>query len=742
MSELLASLNKQQQEAVQYVKGPVLLLAGAGSGKTRVVTHRIAYLIDVCHVSPRQILAITFTNKAAREMKERVHQLVNNKDSQDIWISTFHSFCLRLLRIEGKHLGLSNNFTILDTDEQVNMMKQVLAGLNIDPKILEPKKVLWHISQAKNHYISADDYLNMHAEDRLSQIAQCYVAYQKKLKECHCLDFDDLLFETVYLLEHYEDIREKYKQRFQYIHVDEYQDTNYIQYLLIRYLTDRDSKLCVVGDIDQSIYGWRGAEIKNILNFEQDYHDVKVLYLDQNYRSTQHILSAANDVIQNNLERKEKNLWTDNPKGEKIVIYEASHEREEAQFVIEQIIHAHKQGRSYSEMCILYRTNAQSRVLEELLLKTNIPYHIIGGFKFYERKEIKDILAYLQLIANPQDLLSFLRVVNVPKRGIGHLSLEKLQLFAEEHQMSLLEAALNSELSPVQGKAAKSLTEFAKMIARLKAMSESLTVTKLVTLILKETGYKADLIAQNTVEAQTRLENLEEFLSVTQAYDEYRENEYLSEEEANLPVLIHFLNEISLVSDIEQSQDVDQVTLMTLHAAKGLEFPIVFIVGMEEGVFPLSRAQREPKELEEERRLAYVGITRAEEELYLSYARQRTLYGRMQYNSSSRFISEIDPSRYELIKSAVVQSSHTQPSVKQTYTQPKERKVTAYQNTQGEDILWQVGDKVAHKSWGEGTLVKITGSGKEMELDIAFAAPQGIKRVMAAYAPIEKIMKS
>ena len=632
---LLDGMNDKQAEAVACTEGPLLIMAGAGSGKTRVLTHRVAYLIEEKNVNPWNILAITFTNKAAREMRERINKLIA-EGAEDIWVSTFHALCVRILRRDAEKIGYDRNFTIASTSEQRTLMKHILAdNLNVDVKKFDPRAVLSAISNAKND-LKTPAELRKDATDPFSQVvSDAYELYQEQLQNNQALDFDDLIMQTIRLFKESPETLAFYQRKFHYIHVDEYQDTNEAQYQLVSMLAQTYRNLCVVGDADQSIYGWRGANMENIMNFEEDYPDATVIKLEQNYRSTKTILQAANEVIENNINRKAKTLWTQNADGEKIHYYRADNANDEAFYVVKQIQQKMRtEGKHYGDFAVLYRTNAQSRVIEETFVKANIPYKLVGAHRFYDRKEILDILAYLRLAANPNDSLSFARVANEPKRGIGATSLAKLQAFAE-------------------------------------------------------------------------------------------------------------MNDLALVSDQDSvDEDPDEVTLMTLHAAKGLEFPTVFLMGLEEGIFPLGRAVMDESELEEERRLAYVGITRAEEELYLSNAFSRMLYGRRQSNQVSRFISEISD---ELLQSDNETLANYQPKTKVDVPfakKPVYRKpagtVEKSQGTGAEKKQWNIGDKVSHKAWGTGTVVKVSGSGEDIELDIAFAG-QGIKRLLAAFAPITKI---
>lgn len=740
--ELLAGLNPKQKEAVLHTEGPLLIMAGAGSGKTRVLTHRIAYLIEEKNVNPWNILAITFTNKAAREMKERVNSILG-QGGEDVWVSTFHSMCVRILRRDVDAIGYDRNFTILDGSDQLTLMKRILKELNIDPKKYDPRSILGAISNAKNELLTPETYAERQGSFFEEIVARCYDAYQKALRNNQSMDFDDLIMNTIRLFEENEKVLTYYQNKFHYLHVDEYQDTNHAQYTLVNMLAARFRNLCVVGDADQSIYGWRGADMQNILDFEKDYNDATVILLEQNYRSTKSILDAANQVIKNNSNRRDKSLWTDNQAGEQITYYRADSERDEAQFIVSKIKEEiQSNNRSYNDFAVLYRTNAQSRVIEDTLVKSNVPYTMVGGHKFYDRKEIKDIIAYLNIINNPRDGVSFERVINTPKRGIGAASVEKLRSFAELHDWSMVEAAQNIDLANISGKAGRMIGEFGTMITQFQEMVTYLPVTDLVDQVLERTGYLDELKNQRTLEAESRLENLEEFRTVTQEFD--KRNEAQDEEEAPEEKLAVFLNDLALVSDLDDYQEESaQVTLMTLHAAKGLEFPIVFLIGMEEKIFPLSRSLMEEAELEEERRLAYVGITRAEESLYLTNAFSRTLYGKTQYNQPSRFVAEIDDSLLNAVGmqsqpkasySNPFQSKVMQPKYQHATREP----VTSKTASGGENESWNPGDKVQHKKWGVGTVVKVSGNAKDVELDIAFPQ-QGVKRLLAAFAPIEKI---
>ena len=639
MNPLLTGMNDKQAEAVQTTEGPLLIMAGAGSGKTRVLTHRIAYLIDEKMINPWNILAITFTNKAAREMRERAMAL--NPATSETLIATFHSMCVRILRREADHIGYNRNFTIVDPGAQRTLMKRILKNLNLDPKKWNERAILGTISNAKNDLLDEVAYEHQAGDMYTQIVAKCYKAYQEELRRSEAKDFDDLIMMTLRLFDKNPDVLAYYQQRYQYIHVDEYQDTNHAQYQLVKLLASRFKNICVVGDADQSIYGWRGADMQNILDFEKDYPEAKVVLLEENYRSTKKILQAANEVIKNNRNRRPKKLWTQNDDGEQIVYYRANDERDEAVFVastIDNIIR--EEGKNFKDFAVLYRTNAQSRTIEEALLKSNIPYTMVGGTKFYSRKEIRDVISYLNLIANPADNISFERVVNEPKRGVGPGTLEKIRNFAYEQNMSLLDASANIMLSPIKGKAAQGVYDFANMILKLRDQLDGLSITEAVEAVLDKSGYLDALSMQQTLESQARIENIEEFMSVTKNFDET--NTDGTEDETGIDRLGRFLNDLALIADTDDGDmEAAEVTLMTLHAAKGLEFPVVFLIGMEEGVFPLSRASEEPDELEEERRLAYVGITRAEEILFLTNANTRTLFGKTSYNRPSRFLREI-----------------------------------------------------------------------------------------------------
>lgn len=768
MNPLLTGMNDKQAEAVQTTEGPLLIMAGAGSGKTRVLTHRIAYLIDEKMINPWNILAITFTNKAAREMRERAMAL--NPATSETLIATFHSMCVRILRREADHIGYNRNFTIVDPGEQRTLMKRILKNLNLDPKKWNERAILGTISNAKNDLLDEVAYEHQAGDMYTQIVAKCYKAYQEELRRSEAMDFDDLIMMTLRLFDKNPDVLAYYQQRYQYIHVDEYQDTNHAQYQLVKLLASRFKNICVVGDADQSIYGWRGADMQNILDFEKDYPEAKVVLLEENYRSTKKILQAANEVIKNNRNRRPKKLWTQNDDGEQIVYYRANDERDEAVFVastIDNIIR--EEGKNFKDFAVLYRTNAQSRTIEEALLKSNIPYTMVGGTKFYSRKEIRDVISYLNLVANPADNISFERVVNEPKRGVGPGTLEKIRTFAYEQNMSLLDASANIMLSPIKGKAAQGVYDFANMILNLRDQLDGLSITEAVEAVLDKSGYLDALSMQQTLESQARIENIEEFMSVTKNFDET--NSDGTEDETGIDRLGRFLNDLALIADTDDGDmEAAEVTLMTLHAAKGLEFPVVFLIGMEEGVFPLSRASEDPEELEEERRLAYVGITRAEEILFLTNANTRTLFGKTSYNRPSRFLREIsddllqyqglarpanssfgvrftkeEPTQFgqgmSLQQALQTRKANAQPQ-RHTGAQPFSKATgglpfgkTSDSSNSATD--WEIGDIAHHKKWGDGTVLEVTGSGKTQELKIKFPEV-GLKKVLASVAPIEK----
>lgn len=745
---ILAGLNPQQKKAVQITEGPLLVVAGAGSGKTSVLTRRIAYLVAEKGIAPWNILAITFTNKAATEMREREHKLLGQQ-ADSIWMSTFHALCVRILRRDAEKIGYTSNFSIADSAEQLTLIKHIQKEQNINPKMYEPRRILSAISNGKNDLLTPDAYSASAASPFEKVTAQVYQEYQKRIKNDQIMDFDDLIMQTLVLFKTDPAVLHYYQNKFRYLLVDEYQDTNQAQYELCHALAAQYKNICVVGDADQSIYGWRGANMENIMNFEKDYHDagVQTVKLEQNYRSTGHILAAANAVIKNNSNRKAKKLWTDQGEGAKVTYYRAQSGDDEAHFIIAKIQEEVKEKkRSYHDFAVLYRTNAQSRTVEESFVKSNVPYQIVGGHKFYDRKEIMDIMAYLKLVANPSDSMSFNRIINTPKRGIGPVSVRRFLDFARENNLSILGAFDHITMSGITTRAAAKLSDFSAKLRDAINFAKDHSVTGLTEKILQDFGYTAALKAEHTIEAETRLENLDEFLSVTKRFDdEYEENDDSDETEN---ALSDFLAEVSLLSDQDDlANNDDQVALMTLHAAKGLEFPVVFLVGMEDGLFPLSRALMEDDQLEEERRLAYVGITRAKRELFLTNAYSRMMYGRMQNNPPSRFLEEIDQDDLDIENSVPITFSNdnyqtqTAPFANaderaraQVYT-PKVKPAGA---VGAEKKNWNVGDQVEHKSWGKGVVTKVNGKGEDMELDIAFSG-KGIKRLLAAFAPIKKV---
>lgn len=748
MSEesILAGLNPQQKEAVKTTEGPLLVVAGAGSGKTSVLTRRIAYLVEEKQVLPWNILAITFTNKAASEMREREQKLLGPA-ANDIWMSTFHALCVRILRRDSDKIGYGRNFSIADSAEQLTLVKHIEKELNINPKMYEPRGILSAISNAKNDLLTPQAFEDSAASPFEKMAAKVYQEYQKRLKHDQIMDFDDLIMQTLVLFKKDPEVLHYYQNKFRYMLVDEYQDTNQAQYELCHELAAQYKNICVVGDADQSIYGWRGANMENIMNFENDYRDtgVQTVKLEQNYRSTGHILSAANAVIDNNRNRKKKNLWTDQGDGEKITYYRAQSGDDEAHFIISKIQEeVDDNNRSYKDFAVLYRTNAQSRTVEEAFVKSNVPYQIVGGHKFYDRKEIMDIMAYLKLVANPNDSMSFNRIINTPKRGIGRVSVDKFMDVAQGNNLSLIDAFKHINISGISTRAAAKMSDFGAKLRDAIEYAKDHSVTGLTEKILQDFGYTDALKAEHTIEAETRLENLDEFLSVTKRFDDQYEPE---EDGAN--TLSDFLAEVSLLSDQDDLENNDdQVALMTLHAAKGLEFPVVFLVGMEDGLFPLSRALLEDDQLEEERRLAYVGITRAKEKLFLTNAYSRMMFGRMQNNPPSRFLEEIDVEDLDMQNSVPEGVGNSDFQVQtapfanaderaraQVYT-PKAK--PAGGAIGAEKKGWNVGDQVEHKAWGHGVVTKVNGEGEDMELDIAFPN-KGIKRLLAAFAPIKKV---
>ena len=733
MNPIFDTLNDRQCEAVKHTEGPLLITAGAGSGKTKVLTCRIAHLLEL-GVAPYRILAITFTNKAAKEMKERVTNLVGAQ-ADSIWLSTFHSFCAKLLRfeIDGFH-GYTRNFTIYDSSDQLVLVKDCLKKLNLDDKQFTPRSVLGTISSAKNVLMDAKAFAAKASDFYEQKVADVYALYQEKLRENNAVDFDDLLFLAVRLLQENEEVREKYQSRFQYILVDEYQDTNHAQYALAKILAARWRNICVVGDADQSIYAWRGADIRNIIDFTRDYPDAVSIKLEQNYRSTKTILHAANAVIDNNESRPKKTLWTENPTGNKIIHYQAQTEHDEADYIAGVIYNRHEISHEpYGDMAILFRTNAQSRVLEEKLMRYAIPYTMVGGTKFYDRKEIKDVLAYLRLLYNPEDSLSLTRIINVPKRNIGATTMEHVAAYAEAQGISLFEALSSTDEIPVTKRAKASLENFAAMIFDLLNDIEGKDVLSLIETVIKQTGYgdMLDKEAEHDPQGESRKENVGEFLSVAKDYMD-------SNPEGNLQ---DFLENVALVSDVDDFESSDsKVTLMTLHAAKGLEFPVVFLTGLDEGLFPHSRTLMDPAQVEEERRLAYVGITRAERQLYVTNAVTRTMYGRISAYMPSRFLAEIPPQFMEDYhrKSAMPQSRTTAVPGKQRVSILTKPVASSLPKKHAVTDTFAKGDKVRHKIWGIGTVLDVIGEGPNMQMKIQFPT-KGVRQVVVKYAPLEKV---
>ena len=735
----LELLNREQQEAVLQVDGPLLILAGAGSGKTRVLTYRIAHLIDECGVNPWNILAITFTNKAAGEMRERVDKIVGY-GSESIWVSTFHSTCVRILRRYIDRLGYDTNFTIYDTEDQKTVMKSVCQKLQLDSKLYKERMLLNVISHAKDEYISPNEFLMEAKGDfRQEKIAQAYVEYQKELKKNNALDFDDLLVKTVELFQSCPDVLEYYQNRFRYIMVDEYQDTNTVQFKFISTLARQYRNLCVVGDDDQSIYKFRGANIRNILDFEKVFPDAKVVKLEQNYRSTQNILNAANGVIANNRGRKEKALWTENEQGEPILFQQFQNGYEEAEYVSGEISKKVRKGEAeYQDFAVLYRTNAQSRLFEEKFLYANIPYKIVGGVNFYSRKEIKDILAYLKTIDNGKDDLAVRRIINVPKRGIGNVTLAKVQAYADSRDISFFEALEEAGEIPGLGKAALKIQPFVHLIHEMRLSLADMSMQDLIQAILDKTGYAEDLKHEDTDESEARLENIDEFINKAVTYEEGAEE----------PNLSGFLEEVALVADIDSVEDGDnRVLLMTLHSAKGLEFPYVYLAGMEDGLFPsyMSIAADDPtEEIEEERRLCYVGITRAMKELTITCARCRMVRGETQYNNVSRFVREI-PSEL-LARKSVMPREPKKPEVPQntSYQKAKEAFRTKtfdpqqFKVVKADKLDYTVGDQVSHVKFGKGTVLEITEGGRDYEVKVDFER-FGVKKMFASFAKLKKV---
>ncbi|MCX6369240.1 MAG: DNA helicase PcrA [Armatimonadetes bacterium] len=745
---LLTALNPVQCEAVLHTEGPLLIFAGAGSGKTRVLTHRIAHLIQYLGVRPRSILAVTFTNKAAKEMRERLEKLLGEGISKEMWVGTFHSTCARLLRENGGSIGLERDFVVYDDDDQMTLMKECLHQLNLDDRQYAPRAVLSLISRAKEKLIQPEDFTKHFSGHFENVVGRLYTLYQEKLTMNRALDFDDLIGKSVRMLQQREDIRERYQSKFRYVLVDEYQDVNHAQYKLTQLLSGGNNNLCVVGDDDQGVYGWRGADIQIILDFEKDYPDAKIIKLEQNYRSTKTILDTSYDVISKNKGRKDKKLWTDNNEGEAIRLLEAINEQEEAVYVATVIREAVDSGeRKLSDYAVLYRTNAQSRMLEEVFINHRIPYTIIGGVRFYERKEIKDLIAYLKVIHNPFDGISLKRIINVPARGIGAGTWAKVEERATTLGCTIWEALADIEALGLKPSLKKAVESFVMLLMHLRSERETLPLTKLVERLIEETGYIRTLEVEKTVEAQSRVENVQELLSVTRQFEDSTED----------PSLRAFLEQTALIADVDKLGEggVECVVMMTLHSAKGLEFPVVFLIGMEESIFPHFRSLQSDGAIEEERRLAYVGITRAREELYLTFASRRTIFGNTQFNPPSRFLRDIALERLAIPQGArlpsflrskqrELASTPTPPPTASTLAQPtspSNLSPTPHLKARGavsSEAAFRPGEKVKHAVFGQGVVISCTGSGDEAQVSVAFPNV-GIKKLVAGYARLEKV---
>lgn len=719
----LDNLNPQQRKAVMHPEGPLLVLAGAGSGKTRVLTYRIAYLIKNQGVDPKNIIAITFTNKAAREMKERIEQILPGM--KNMFVSTFHSACVRFLRRDIDKIGYDRNFIIFDTQDQQVLMKDCLKTLNIDDKKYTPAGVLSYIGRAKDQLLSPSKCLDKAKNIREETMARLYDLYQKRLRESNALDFDDIIMKTVELFKEYPQILSYYQNRFHHILVDEYQDTNLAQYDLIRMMTDKHRNLCVVGDDDQSIYSFRGADIRNILEFEQDFKDATVIRLEQNYRSTQNILNAANSLIENNFGRKTKILWTDNGEGHKIKLITLEDEHQEAYFIAREINDkVYKENISYGDIAVLYRTNAQSRVLEEAMVKTGLPYKIVGGLKFYHRKEIKDILSYLRVVANPSDDVSLTRIINVPRRGIGNATVNKLRVISEENNQSIFEIIKNIDNTSLTLSLKNKLRKFLFMLEDFIKISMEISISDLMSYILEETGYMEELYNEATTESISRIENLREFIGAAIEFEQRTSEARLED----------FLTELALLSDVDDVEEKEQsIVLMTFHSAKGLEFPVVFLAGMDEGIFPHSRSLLDNEQIEEERRLCYVGITRAKRELYMTRAWQRSIYGNTSYYMASRFLNEIPPDY--IAETSYGTFNNVTPSKQATESLQSQGR--SFMDSQSFSSI-SPGDKVKHSKWGEGIVTGVDGIDEDAQISIIFPSV-GEKHLMLKYAPIIKI---
>lgn len=733
MGNLFEKLNPAQQEAVTHVNGPLLVIAGAGSGKTRVLTCRIAYLLQQ-GVPPWNILAITFTNKAAGEMKERVHAMVGDR-AKDIWLSTFHAFCAKFLRFEIDHLpGYNRNFVIYDSGDSQALIKSCLKQLNLDDKHFPPAGVQASISNAKNALQDYRTYGQQAGSFYEQKVAEVFELYQQKLRLNNAVDFDDLLLLSVQLLQSSPEVLAKYQDKFRYILIDEYQDTNRTQYLMAQLLAAKHRNLFVVGDVDQSIYAWRGADIRNILDFEADYPEARVVKLEQNYRSTQNILNAANALIENNLDRKPKSLWTENPTGEPITRYLAMDERDEARFICDTIIKQNTVYRvPYRDMAVLYRTNAQSRVIEEAFMRAGIGYTMVGGLKFYDRKEIKDILAYLRVIFNPADAVGLLRIINVPRRGIGDTTIGKLTEYAGANNVTLFEAVSNPDaVTGLTARARGQLEGLSELLFKLSAKAATLPVSQLIEAVIQDSGYLAELENEQTPQSEARIENLRELLSVAKEFA-------TGDIEDNLE---NFLSHVALVSDIDTAESSnDKVTLMTFHSAKGLEYPIVFLAGLEEGIFPHARTLMNETEIEEERRICYVGITRAQGKLYITNARMRTIYGNTVMYPPSRFLNELPEEvveDFKVRKEPLNRYSAALSPAPAPLRAPGAPQLTRKEAPSGGGGEWKVGDKAQHSKWGVGTVVEVRGNGDNQEVKIAFPG-MGIRQLMVKFAPLTKL---
>jgi DNA helicase-2/ATP-dependent DNA helicase PcrA len=754
-ADILEDLNPQQREAVIHQGTPLLIVAGAGSGKTRVLTRRIAHLLQQRSIAPWEILAITFTNKAAGEMKERVAELVGPR-SKNMWVATFHSACVRILRNEIEHLGYSRQFTIYDSADSLRLITMVMRDLNLDSKRYVPRAFQGAISRAKNELLGPADYRNSTQNYMEEVIAEVYALYQKRLVQANAVDFDDIIMKTVELLQRFPQVRERYRMRFKHILVDEYQDTNHAQYVLVRFLVGdfaegiAPAELCVVGDADQSIYRFRGATIRNIMQFEEDYPDAKTILLEQNYRSTQNILSAANAVIEKNESRKAKNLWSEAGSGEKITGFVASSEHDEAQFVADRIKELSREGKArYGECAIFYRTNAQSRVFEEIFLRESLPYKVVGGVRFYERREIKDLLAYLRVLVNPSDEVSLRRIINTPKRGIGDRALDTVDAFAKANEISFYQALTQaSDIEDLAARSASAINGFTDLIATLRTLVEAnSSPASIAAAVLEQSGMLAEFQESDDPQDESRAENVQEFVAVAEEFVTDRV------EAGESATLVEFLEEVSLVADADEIPVGDEsegvVTLMTLHTAKGLEFPVVFLTGMEENVFPHSRSIGEREELEEERRLAYVGITRARKRLYISRAEYRSAWGAPNYNPPSRFLDEIPEEVIEWSGDAI----HGSPGISEyrravsgasSYVRrgsapnPIARPSATGKRVGTEGLKLAPGDRVSHDTFGLGTVVLVSGEGDRAEATIDFGT-YGEKRLLLRYAPVDKL---